>query len=69
MTCDVAEKVVVLFGGINTSHQVMNDTWTFDGKTWTEQDPATRPPARQQAGMAYDSVAHQVILFGGVGGG
>jgi hypothetical protein len=38
--------------------------------TWTELAPATKPPAREGAAMAYDPAGGQLILFGGgVGGG
>ncbi len=33
--------------------------------TWTQLSPATSPPARVDAGMAFDSSTGQMILFGG----
>jgi hypothetical protein len=33
--------------------------------TWTELTPATKPPAREGATMAYDPASGQLILFGG----
>src|SRR5215472_15671987 len=33
--------------------------------TWTKQAPATHPPARAQAMMAYDAATGTVVLFGG----
>jgi hypothetical protein len=35
--------------------------------TWQQLNPATSPPARRSAGLAYDSARHQVVLFGGIG--
>jgi hypothetical protein len=35
------------------------------GATWTQQSPATSPPARYSAAMAYDSASSSVVLFGG----
>jgi hypothetical protein len=35
------------------------------GTTWTQQSPATSPPARYSASMAYDSASSSVVLFGG----
>jgi hypothetical protein len=32
---------------------------------WVKQDPATHPPARRQAMMAYDAATGTVVLFGG----
>src|SRR5581483_5946425 len=42
-----------------------NDTWTWNGTTWTQQYPATSPPARMWTQMAYDAATQTVILFGG----
>jgi len=42
-----------------------NDTWTWDGTTWTKQQPATSPPPRAGAKMAFDPVRRVVVLFGG----
>src|SRR5487761_1483689 len=37
--------------------------------TWTQQAPATSPPARYGASMAYDAATSTVVLFGGSGSG
>jgi hypothetical protein len=47
MAYDPAIGKVVLFGGVNSNGgeaEVFEDTWTYDGTTWTEQSPATSPP-------------------------
>jgi hypothetical protein len=36
--------------------------------TWTEQSPATSPPARDDASMAYDPSTGNMVLFGGYDG-
>ncbi|MGB2806020.1 MAG: kelch repeat-containing protein, partial [Candidatus Zixiibacteriota bacterium] len=43
-----------------------DDTWVYDlsDKTWTQQDPSSRPPARMYHDMAYIG-DDQVLLFGG----
>ena len=33
--------------------------------TWTKQAPATSPPARDLASMAYDAATSDIVLFGG----
>jgi hypothetical protein len=43
MAYDAAHGEVVLFGGAGEG--VLNDTWIWDGTTWTEQHPSTVPPA------------------------
>ena len=55
----------VLFGGFDGTNYLA-DTWTWDGTTWTEQTPATSPPARAGATMEYFD--GQVVLFGGYNG-
>jgi hypothetical protein len=40
-------------------------TWTWDGSTWTKQDPATHPSARWSTSMAYDTATGNAVMFGG----
>ena len=63
---DQARGQLVLFGGVDGT-RLLNDTWTWNGKSWTQQHPAATPPARQPAAMAYDPVRHVVLMFGGIG--
>lgn len=66
---DGAAGNVVLFGGYDTAGAALNDTWTWDGATWTRQFPSISPPGRQLAqGMAYDPATRRVVLFGGTQG-
>ena len=64
---DPATKQVVLFGGISSlaNMNMLSDTWTWDGNDWTQQHPATSPPARDDAALAYDAATNQLVLFGG----
>jgi hypothetical protein len=57
---------MVLFGGRTESQYFLDETWTFDGKSWTQMHPKVLPPGRQMAGMAYDAARHQVVLVGGM---
>lgn len=43
----------------------LQQTWTWDGATWTEQSPAVSPPALSDTSMGYDPVSGDLILFGG----
>ncbi|HEY1916107.1 MAG TPA: hypothetical protein VGH27_11100 [Streptosporangiaceae bacterium] len=63
MAYDGATRTVVLFAGDPAAPA--GDTWAWDGTTWTEQAPATRPPGLQAAGMAYDAATGSEVLFGG----
>jgi hypothetical protein len=57
---------VVLFGGDVQNFGIeYNDTWTWDGTTWTQQFPLTAPTARTDASIAYDATLGLVVIFGG----
>lgn len=66
---DANRKCVVLFGGISGPDSqgdmhYLNDTWEWDGKTWTQM-AATGPSARAFTAMAYDAKRQRTVLFGG----
>jgi hypothetical protein len=64
---DAARGVTVLFGGCCTSAGAfMNDTWEWDGATWTERFPTVSPPERESSAMVYDSARGVMVLFGGI---
>jgi Galactose oxidase, central domain len=66
MAYDQARHDVVLFGGLGDP-TLLDDTWTWNGSTWSHRQGLTAsPPARQRAAMAYDENSHLVILFGGL---
>jgi N-acetylneuraminic acid mutarotase len=56
---------VVLFGGLTGAYSMFGDTWTYDGKTWTQVKNDLQPPARWDGGLVYDPNYHRLILFGG----
>jgi hypothetical protein len=69
MAYDPVRANTVLFSGdVCTTSCVMgpNDTWTWNGNTWTKQSPATSPAARFWAGMAFDGAHGVALLYGGV---
>jgi hypothetical protein len=69
MAYDAATGTVVLFGGFaDKTGLYLNDTWTWNGTTWTKQAPAASPPAWAAAGTAYDAATRTVVLFGGPNG-
>jgi hypothetical protein len=70
MAYDAAAGHLVLFGGIeaNGQDQDLSDTWTWNGSTWTQQHPASHPPALWAGAMAYDAATSHVVLFGGIHG-
>jgi Galactose oxidase, central domain len=65
---DDARQLVVLFGGQTTDNRygmLLNDTWLWNGSTWTQAAPATTPPARQGAGFTSYTAGQHLVLFGG----
>jgi hypothetical protein len=67
MAYDAARHQVVLVGGMisqNGRQVPLNDTWTWDGRAWTQQHPANDAPAVQQnMALAYDPKSRMVIAF------
>ena len=55
---------LVLTGGWNGSRD-LDETWTFDGATWTRQQPTNSPGEHSSHGLAYDAARDRVVLFGG----
>jgi len=51
----------------NMDLRVVNDTWTWDGVTWTPHVTPIAPDARYAASMAFDTTRGQMLLFGGSG--
>lgn len=60
---------VVLFGGKGESETsgIQQDTWAWDGATWTKKAPATVPFGRFKAKLAHVGVAgtDKAVMFGG----
>src|SRR6516162_4191177 len=68
MTYDAAIGKIIMFGGYD-GVTYLNDTWLFDGVSWTRAIGSRLSPGpRANAQMAYDSVTHKVVLFGGYNG-
>lgn len=57
----------LLFGGRvdNPFPELREDTWIFDGVTWTQLAPANHPDQRHGHGLIYDSTRDVHVLFGG----
>jgi PKD repeat protein len=67
LTYDAAIGGVVLFGGLvrASGGYFLDDTWVWDGTTWTQVLPTVKPSARYGHAMTYDAASSRVILFGG----
>lgn len=71
MTFDAAHNLIVLFGGVapdtrGSGYHSLNDTWTWDGTTWTLKTPTSSPSVRARARLVYDPVRGNSTFFSGV---
>lgn len=71
---DSAEERMLVFGGTNMLNEAQNDVWalTVSGTgeaAWKEitSIESELPPPRSQHVVAYDSVKHRLLVFGGSG--
>lgn len=66
MVYDLTRGVCVLFGGYDWNTGVgFDDTWEWNGTTWTQIATATMPVARDSHAMAFDITRNRTVLFGG----
>ncbi|MEQ1632905.1 MAG: hypothetical protein ABL997_11065, partial [Planctomycetota bacterium] len=69
MVYDSQRAVCVLFGGTSPSAiggPSFQDTWEWDGSTWTQRTTATVPFRSGRYGMAYDSLRGRTVVYGGI---
>lgn len=65
MAYDNQTESVILFGGHTASSTYTNETWSFNGDSWTELTPVTSPPARNSESLVYDAHDGYLLMFGG----
>jgi hypothetical protein len=65
MAFDPIRGRTVLFGGSDDPGHYFDDTWEWDGTTWTQRQPAIRAPGRLGFGMAFDPGTQRTLAFGG----
>ncbi|MCI4358651.1 MAG: kelch motif-containing protein [Thermoplasmata archaeon] len=60
---------VLLFGGYSPSGTFLSDTWGFSSGHWTNLtgSSSVTPPARADAGLAYDAAGNFTLMYGGYG--
>lgn len=74
MAHDVLRGRTVLYGGISSTligGTYRNDTWEWDGATWTQVTTANTPGGFlgnngvKEHSMAYDLIGQRIVMFGG----
>lgn len=68
VAADPSSGEPLLFGGWSNvvAHSgYLGDTWSWDGSTWTQDQPASSPSPRFGAAVASDPAGGGVLLFGG----
>lgn len=65
---DPVRGVAVLYGGLASAISIpppTNQTWEFDGATWTQAAPTANAGNRYQYGACYDLLRSRVVMYGG----
>ncbi len=68
MAYDSLRRVSVQFGGHTAPFDgstLSNETWEWDGATWTQRLPGTNPSPRAESPLVYDDARKEVVMFGG----
>lgn len=68
LACDTARNVVVMYGGyqIAETYPPQDQTWEWNGTTWTRVFPAHTPGGLGWHGMSFDSWRNRIVVFGGI---
>ena len=65
MAYDPVRRITVLFGGVVPGSNHNNETWTWNGTTWTLVATGG-PPPRDEHAMAFDVRRKVLVMFGGL---
>lgn len=66
MAFDPSTGRILLFGGAShTTGTFFNDTWAWEGNTWTQLSPASSPSTRNGHVMSSDPANGEIVLYGG----
>jgi cysteine-rich repeat protein len=69
MAYDSVRNRLVVFGGLTgVAGTPSNETWEWDGTTWTQRLTLVTPAARNGHAMVFDAARQRVVMFGGDGG-
>ena len=65
MTYDGSNGRLLLFSGGRKDGSTLDDTWSWDGKSWNRELIAVQPHGRRFGKAVYDAGRGNVVLFGG----
>lgn len=66
---DINGGVFVMYGGTPPGFfggPALDETWLFDGTTWTQAFPTNTPGGLAHYGLSYDIVRGRTVLYGGM---
>jgi cysteine-rich repeat protein len=63
---DLTRQRVVLFGGLGDGGAILDDTWEWDGSSWTQVTVSSPPIGRYAHSMVFDPRRGRVVVFGGL---
>lgn len=67
MAWDPVKRRVILHGGLSESNATLfDDTWAWDGTSWTDISGQVRPPQREFSSITFDPGRGRVVLSGGL---
>ena len=68
MAFDPTRQLAIMYGGYsnNFSNGNTNETWGWNGATWTNLNPSNAPTPRYQHAMAYDEARSRMVLYAGL---
>lgn len=64
LIADPLHHGLVLFGGRGVRSD-LDDTWTWDGNTWSQRHPAVSPPPQENVQLVWDGARGRVLLVNG----
>jgi|GEM_PF-1724420 hypothetical protein len=64
MAFDIVRQQIILFGGYKDTDS-FNETWLFDGLTWSKLVTENQPSVRTGQMFFFDATRNSIILFGG----
>jgi len=64
---DPVSQTMVVFGGYD-DFAYKNETWLFDGTSWSLATTPVAPAPRAAPSMAFDKTSQKIVLFGGFNG-